>query len=305
MAFIGVPPAPPNADPSNLWGNARGGSDVSTELKSREHPPSKASSTPAAAHPVNVGSTDTRASGDAVSLSEVVRVFTDRRGAKLRTLDAISLRAPRGSVLAIVGPSGCGKTTLLELICGLQQPDSGTIACEPAVLMPQRDLLLPWLSALDNAALALRIAGQSRAQARARAGFMFTELDLAGFEHARPHELSGGMRQRVAFARTLLSGKPLLCLDEPFGALDAITRAQMQGWLVAALAREPRTVVLVTHDVEEAIVLGDRVVVLSPRPGRVIAELDVAVAHPRARTDPRVLALRERALDALGQEQGA
>jgi NitT/TauT family transport system ATP-binding protein len=108
------------------------------------------------------------------------------------------------------------------------------------------------------------------------------------------------MRQRVAFLRTLLAGKPVLCLDEPFGALDAITRAEMQAWLGQALAREPRTVVLVTHDVEEAIVLADRVAVLSPRPGRVIEELDVELARPRSRTDPAVASLRERALAALG-----
>jgi ABC-type nitrate/sulfonate/bicarbonate transport system ATPase subunit len=168
--------------------------------------------------------------------------------------------------------------------------------------MPQRDLLLPWLSAIDNASLALRIAHQPRAQARARAAALFAELGLAGFEDARPHELSGGMRQRVAFLRTLLADKPVLCLDEPFGALDAITRAEMQGWLARALEREPRTVVLVTHDVEEAVLLADRVIVMCARPGRVVAELDVALLRPRARTDAQVLALRERALVALGME---
>jgi NitT/TauT family transport system ATP-binding protein len=198
-----------------------------------------------------------------------------------------------------VGPSGCGKTTLLELICGLQRPDGGALACAPAALMPQRDLLLPWLSALDNAALALRIARLPRARARARASALFAELGLDGFESAHPHELSGGMRQRVAFLRTLLSGKPLLCLDEPFGALDAITRAEMQEWLANTLAREPRTVVLVTHDVEEAILLADRVAVLSPRPGRVLAELEVDINRPRARTDELLIALRERAIGLL------
>ena len=239
------------------------------------------------------------------SLAPAVRVAAVGRvyGA-VRALDGVSLSADRGQVLAVVGPSGCGKTTLLELICGLQAPDSGAIACAPAALMPQRDLLLPWLNALDNAALALRIAHHSRAEARARAAQLFAELGLDGFEQAHPYELSGGMRQRVAFLRTLLSGKPVLCLDEPFGALDAITRAQMQGWLVDALAREPRTVVLVTHDVEEAIVLADRVVVLSSRPGRVLTELDVGLPHPRARTDRTVVALRERALLALGQVRG-
>ncbi len=271
-----------------------------TELKSRERPAHQTDGTPS-----QMRALDMRHTNDGVRLDGVTRAFKDSRGAELQALAGISLRAPRASVLAIVGPSGCGKTTLLELICGLQQPDGGTVACEPAVLMPQRDLLLPWLSALDNAALALRIAGQSRARARAGASALFAQLGLAGFEQARPHELSGGMRQRVAFLRTLLSGKPLLCLDEPFGALDAITRAQMQAWLTDALAREPRTVVLVTHDVEEAVVLGDRVVVLSPRPGRVVAELEVGVAHPRARANAQVIALRERALHALGQGRGA
>ena len=218
----------------------------------------------------------------------------------MEALSEVSLRAAAGELLAVVGPSGCGKSTLLELICGLQRPDEGTVACAPAVLMPQRDLLLPWLSALDSASLALRIGGVPRARARARAAALFAEMGLEGFQDARPGELSGGMRQRVAFLRTLLSGKRVLCLDEPFGALDAITRAEMQEWLAGALAREPRTVVLVTHDVEEAVVLADRLAVLSPRPGRVIEELEVDIPRPRSRTDPRVVALRERALRALG-----
>ncbi len=166
--------------------------------------------------------------------------------------------------------------------------------------MPQRDLLLPWLSAVDNAALALRIAGRRAPQARAQAAELFAELGLEGFEAAHPHELSGGMRQRVAFLRTLLSGKPVLCLDEPFGALDAITRAEMQGWLGRALQREPRTVVLVTHDVEEAVVLADRVAVLSPRPGRVRAELEVDLPRPRSRTDAAVARVARAGSDRAG-----
>jgi NitT/TauT family transport system ATP-binding protein len=261
---------------------------VATELQSRARPVIRRS-----------------AGDDAVSLDAVSFAYRAARGGAVQALADVSLHAAPGELLAVVGPSGCGKTTLLELICGLQAPDTGSIACAPAVLMPQRDLLLPWLSAVDNAALALRIARLSRAEARQRAAALFEELGLDGFQHARPHELSGGMRQRVAFVRTLLSGKPLLCLDEPFGALDAITRGEMQEWLAATLARaregarEPRTVVLVTHDVEEAVLLADRVVVLSPRPGRVTAQLDVELARPRHRTDPEVLALRERALSAL------
>jgi ABC-type nitrate/sulfonate/bicarbonate transport system ATPase subunit len=240
----------------------------------------------------------------AVLVSEVSRTYAGRDGTAVQALADISLHADTHELLAVVGPSGCGKTTLLELICGLQQPDHGSIECTSAALMPQRDLLLPWLSALDNAALALRIARVSRSRARERAGELFAELGLDGFEQAHPYELSGGMRQRVAFVRTLLSGKQLLCLDEPFGALDAITRAEMHAWLANALRIQPRTVVLVTHDVEEAVVLADRVAVLSARPGRVVKELEVGLGRPRSRTDPEVVALRERALIALGLGSG-
>jgi NitT/TauT family transport system ATP-binding protein len=240
------------------------------------------------------------AAGGGVLVEDVSRTYGRQPAARVAALHGVSLRVAAGEVLAVVGPSGCGKTTLLELLCGLQRPDSGRISCAPAALMPQRDLLLPWLSAVDNAALALRIGGLRRAEARRRAASMFGEMGLDGFQDVPPHELSGGMRQRVAFLRTLLSGKRVLCLDEPFGALDAITRGEMQEWLAGTLAREARTVVLVTHDVEEAILLADRVAVLSPRPGRVIEQLEVDIARPRARTGAEVIAMRERALIALG-----
>ncbi|MDQ3739515.1 MAG: ATP-binding cassette domain-containing protein, partial [Actinomycetota bacterium] len=171
-----------------------------------------------------------------------------RRFGGVVALDGLTLEVATDEVVAVVGPSGCGKTTLLELVCGLDQPTTGSVAAAPAVLMPQRDLLLPWLTALDNAALPLRVAGRAKADARAEARPLFAQFGLEGFERARPYELSGGMRQRVAFLRTLLAGKPVLCLDEPFAALDAIARAEMQRWLAGALAREPRTVLLVTHD---------------------------------------------------------
>ena len=238
---------------------------------------------------------------DAVRLERVSKTFAaSRRGADAVTaLQGISLRAGEGEIVAIVGPSGCGKTTLLELICGLMQPDAGTIEAQAAALMAQRDLLLPWAGAADNAALALRVTGLGRAEARERATALLRDFGLAGFEQARPHELSGGMRQRVAFARTLLAGRPVLCLDEPFAALDALTRQEMQDWLAAALAADPRTVLLVTHDVEEAIVLADRVLVLSRCPGHVVAELHVDIPRPRRRTDPELVALRARALEEL------
>ncbi len=222
-----------------------------------------------------------------------------RRFGAVVALDEVSLRVDPGELVVVVGPSGCGKSTLLELVCGLIEPDAGRVSGPPAVLMPQRDLLLPWLSALDNASLALRIGGAGRDGARAQARPLFERLGLSGFEAARPYELSGGMRQRVAFARTLLSGKPVLCLDEPFGALDALTRADLQGWLAEALAADPRAVLLVTHDVEEAAVLADRIVVFSPRPGRVVAELGVGTPRPRVATDAPVIEARIRAMEAL------
>jgi NitT/TauT family transport system ATP-binding protein len=237
----------------------------------------------------------------AVRVELVSRAFETRRG-RVQALGGMSLRAARGDVVAVVGPSGCGKTTLLELICGLQKPDSGTVEAEPAALMPQRDLLLPWLTALDNAGLALRARGVSRHEARKIAAPWLERFGLERFERTRPAELSGGMRQRVSFLRTLLAGKPVLALDEPFAALDAITRQEMQGWLGHVLETEPRTVVLVTHDVEEAVVLADRVVVMSPRPGHAVSEIDVALARPRKRTDAAVVELREQALAALGVE---
>jgi len=233
----------------------------------------------------------------------VVVEIVSRTFGEVDALAGMSLRAAPEEVVAVVGPSGCGKTTLLELICGLQRPDAGRIDAEPAALMPQRDLLLPWASAIDNAGLALRARGVSRAHARAAAAPWLERFGLAGFEDARPAALSGGMRQRVSFLRTLLAGKPVLALDEPFAALDAITRAEMQGWLGHVLELEPRTVVLVTHDVEEAVVLADRVVVMSPRPGHAVAEIEVELPRPRRQTDPSIVALRERALEALGVSQ--
>jgi ABC-type nitrate/sulfonate/bicarbonate transport system ATPase subunit len=241
-----------------------------------------------------------------------VRAISHSYG-RLEAIERLDLELPAHGVLGLVGPSGCGKSTLLELIAGLQQPSAGEIevggAGRPAerlgrcAFMPQRDMLLPWLAAIDNAALALRNRGTRRGAARAEAGRLFEQFGLAGFERARPAELSGGMRQRVAFLRTLVAGKPVLALDEPFASLDAITRAEMQGWLAGALAADPRTVVLVSHDVEEALYLSDRVVVLSARPARVVAELSApaprAPDRDAAVTDPAFVAVRERALAAL------
>ncbi len=242
-----------------------------------------------------------------------VSVGYDHRRGRIEALSGISLSVHPGEVLGVVGPSGCGKSTLLELVCGLQTPDAGDVEVggqgSPAerlarcALMFQRDLLFPWRTALDNAALPLELAGRRRGRARAEARKLLRRFDLAEFEALLPDQLSGGMRQRVAFVRTLLAHKPVLALDEPFASLDAITRAQMQEWLVGALATQPRTVLLVTHDIEEALFLCDRVLVVSPRPGSVRAELQVPTPRllPRADTvtSTDFSALRARAIELL------
>src|SRR4051794_18253508 len=231
-----------------------------------------------------------------------------RRFGEVTALDDLSLTVDSGEIVALVGPSGCGKSTLLELLAGLQEPDAGRGRAEPAAYMPQRDLLLPWRTALANAALALECAGVRKADARREAQPLFERFGLGGFEQSHPHELSGGMRQRVALARMFLSGRPLMLLDEPFASLDQITRASLQEWLAEALRGEPRTVALVTHDVQEALYLADRVAVMSPRPGRIVPQLDVPIARPRARratiTSPDFARLERLALDALETGQG-
>src|SRR3954447_7429366 len=253
-----------------------------------------------------------RAAAVAVRVSRVLKSFP-RKGGEVTALRDLTLEVHTGERLGLVGPSGCGKSTLLELVCGLEQPSDGEVAVDGhaaaaerlrrCALMPQRDLLLPWRSALDNAALALELQGLRRGEARRRATPLFERFGLEEFASARPGELSGGMRQRVSFARTLLAGKPVLLLDEPFGSLDSITRAELQEWLADALATDPRTVLLVTHDVEEALFLCDRVLILSPRPGTVRAELRVALDRrlPRREqvTSPEFATLKERALEAL------
>ena len=222
----------------------------------------------------------TGAAGAGLQLRGVARVFGETVA-----VSGVDLDVPLHGRLAIVGPSGCGKSTLLGLICGLDEPNEGTITVLDAdtaagrlrrcAWMPQRDLLLPWRDVLGNAALALENQGVRRKAARERVAHLVERFGLAGFEDRLPYQLSGGMRQRVSFLRTLVAGKEVLLLDEPFGALDSITRADLQQWLRSALDAEPRTTVLVTHDVEEAILIGERVVVMSPRPGRIVAQFQV------------------------------
>jgi len=217
------------------------------------------------------------ASEAGISLVDVGRAF-----GPTVAVSGVSLTVPLHGHLSVIGPSGCGKSTLLNVISGLDDPDEGTVdvlgATSPAdrlrrcAWMPQRDLLLPWRDVLGNAALALENQGMKRKTARAQVAGLVERFGLGSFERQLPHQLSGGMRQRVSFLRTLVAGKEVLLLDEPFGALDSITRADLQQWLRSALDSEPRTTVLVTHDVEEALLLGSQVVVMTARPGRVAAQ---------------------------------
>jgi ABC-type nitrate/sulfonate/bicarbonate transport system ATPase subunit len=216
-----------------------------------------------------------------------------------KTLDALSgitFDIADGEFVALIGPSGSGKSTLLDIISGLFAESGGEVRImgqslpvdarlDHSSYMRQRDLLLPWRKALDNATIALEIHGMSRSEARERALARFPEFGLAGFEHAWPAQLSGGMRQRVAFLRTMLAERPLLLLDEPFGALDALNRVNFQSWLLDLWDREPRSILLVTHDIDEAVFLADRVIVLSSRPGRIVHIERIDLPRPRRRTD--------------------
>ena len=205
-------------------------------------------------------------------------------------VEGLDLSVASGEFVSLVGPSGCGKSTLLRTLAGILVPTSGT-ACvlgestvgNPGLAgyMPQRDLLLPWRRAMGNAILGAQIAGEPLLAARERAAALFPRFGLSGFEHAWPAQLSGGMRQRLALLRTFLLNRHVLLLDEPFGALDAITRRKMYAWLQDVWLADGRTVLFVTHDVEEALYLSDRVIVLSARPARVLIAFDVDLPRPR------------------------
>ena len=226
------------------------------------------------------------------------------------------LEVAAGELVALVGPSGCGKSTLLSIVAGLLAPDVGTIllddVAEPTrarlgrvAYMPQRDALLPWRTVLDNVILGLEVAGVDQRVARARAMALLPRFGLEGFGARYPAALSGGMRQRAAFLRTVLGEQPLLLLDEPFGALDALTRRAMQAWLLDLWAELGRTILLVTHDVEEALLLADRVAVMTARPGRIKLVEPVALPRPRAPemiADPAFVTQKARLLDALRPE---
>ena len=236
-------------------------------------------------------------------------------GYRQLVLDDIQLTVGEGEFVSIIGPSGCGKSTLLNIVAGLDSPDSGTVtvggdqgvsALGRVGYMQQKDLLLPWRTVLDNAILGLELHGVPRRQARTRA-LEFTEFfGLKGFENQYPYALSGGMKQRAAFLRTMLMDQEIVLLDEPFGALDALTRVQMQEWLLELWDSLRKTIVLITHDMDEAILLSDRVYVLTQRPGRVTLVLDVDLPRPRSYeqvTEPQFARLKSRLLEPLREKR--
>ena len=238
----------------------------------------------------------------AVQLKGVSKVFGHGRSA-VRALERISLEIPPGEFTCLIGASGCGKSTLLNLVAGLEQPTAGEVSVAGRVaLMFQEPALFPWLTAAGNVELALKAGGVGRAERRQRTAELLETVNLVGFGRKRPHELSGGMRQRVALARALAQEADVLLMDEPFGALDAMTRDLLHDELDRVCAGRQLTIIFVTHNVREAVRLGDRVVVLSSRPGRVIDEFAVPIEHPRRIDSAPVAELAGRITDRLREE---
>jgi len=217
----------------------------------------------------------------------------------------LSLTIPEGEFVAIVGPSGCGKTTLLNLLAGFERPSAGSIECQGRVRMVyQEDGLFPWATVTENIELGLRHIADRRERKR-QVGELLKIIHIEGFEHHYPRQLSGGMRQRVELARALAGGSDVLLLDEPFSALDYLTRLRMRNELARLLSEMPRTAVLVTHDIEEAAQLADRIVVLTERPARIRRQFRISTRRPRELTNPEVVDAMGRILDALDIEDAA
>jgi NitT/TauT family transport system ATP-binding protein len=233
----------------------------------------------------------------------------DIRGEALPVLDRVSLSVEPGGFVALLGPSGCGKSTLLRLVAGLEPPGQGVIAVDGEVvegpdpsrlLVFQDPTLYPWRTVRGNVSLGL----EARKVGRARAALIDQALGLvglSGFADAYPHQLSGGMAQRAALARALVNAPRLLLLDEPLGKLDALTRLAMQAEILRLWQETRFTALLVTHDVEEALVLAERVIVLSDRPAAIRADIPVPLTYPRHRDDPTLVRLRRELLTILGQ----
>ncbi len=245
-----------------------------------------------------------------LELEDVSMVFKSD-GQEFTALAPLELQVPRGRFISLIGPSGCGKSTIFNIVAGLQAPTTGRIVLDGEDItgmigqvgyMLQKDLLLPWRTVLDNVSLGMEIRGVPLKQAREKALPLIQRYGLGGFENRYPSALSGGMRQRAALLRTLLVDTDLILLDEPFGALDAQTKAHMQEWLLQLFNDFGRTVIFVTHDVEEAVFLSDDIYVMASRPGRVIDKMPVDLPRPRDRSivsTPRFVAMKKYCLDLL------
>ena len=242
---------------------------------------------------------------------ENLRVVLGDGPAARTVLDPVHLEVPGGELAAIIGPSGCGKSTFLNALIGLSPFQNGRIMLDGrtvpnllgrAAYMQQNDLLMPWRTVLENASLYAELHGLPRKQARMEAVSMLAHFGLEGFAHYYPDQLSGGMRQRAALLRTVLCRKNILLLDEPFGALDALTRRRMQQWLLRARTLSGATVILVTHDVEEAVLLAGRVLVMAGHPARIVFQKTITESTPRQPADPALIRIKEALLQALEDE---
>jgi NitT/TauT family transport system ATP-binding protein len=242
-----------------------------------------------------------------IELLQVSKTYT----ARTRTVQALlptDLTVRKGEFVCLLGASGCGKSTLLNLVAGLETPTGGVLKANGApitgpgidrVMMFQDAALFPWLTVRDNVAFPLRQAGKSRRESEDIAGEWISRVHLSGFEHSAVHQLSGGMRQRVALARSLTINPEILLMDEPFGALDALTRDRLHHELETLWAATHKTILFVTHNVREAVALGDRVLVFSPRPGRVIGEFQIDLPRPRSLEDVAVVKKTAEVMDVL------
>lgn len=250
-----------------------------------------------------------------LDVRRISKTFTDGQGAK-EVLKDVSLKVAEGEFVSIIGPSGSGKTTLFSVIGGLEQPTSGEVYVGGSettgetghvAYMPQQASLLPWRTVAGNIELSLTIAGVAKKKAREDALEWLRRVGLESYAGAYPHVLSGGMQQRVSFLRALLSPQPLMLLDEPFGALDALTRGRMQKWLLSIWEQNRRSVLLVTHSIEEALYLSDRILVLSASPAKLVDEIVLPFGRPRREElweDPRFLELRGRIYRHLQKDGG-
>lgn len=244
-----------------------------------------------------------------LSVVGLSKIFSEKFDSTTVAIKNISLKVEAGQICTVIGPSGCGKTTLLDCIADISQPTNGSISIDDQAprkgavsYLMQDGAMLPWRTTLDNVALALELKGIDKYKARTQAHSILKEFGLTSFESHYPYALSGGMLQRAALARTYLFDRDIMLLDEPFGKLDAITKMNMYQWFLNIWQKHKKTVLLVTHDIDEAILMSDRIYVLSPRPGRIIGEVNVLLPRPRKQemlTNLQFISIKKRILELL------